>query len=203
MYKIAVLISGEGSNLQTIMEKVESAYLNCEIFMVISDNKNAKGLQKAKEKNILAIALDRKENKGKLSDKINELLFGKVDLLVLAGFTSILQGEILSNFKNRIINVHPSLIPSFCGKNMYGIKVHEKALEYGVKLSGCTVHLVNEQIDAGSIILQKAVEISDTETAETLQKKILNLEHELLPYAIKLFSENKIVIQERKILIKK
>ncbi|QGU95474.1 phosphoribosylglycinamide formyltransferase [Clostridium bovifaecis] len=199
MFKIAVLISGGGSNLQAIMDSIEDKYLNCSIEFVISDREGAFGIERAKSHNIKSFVLDRKSYGNTLSDRILEIIDGRVDLIVLAGYLSILNGNILERFKNRIINIHPSLIPAFCGKGMYGIKVHEKALEYGVKVAGCTVHFVDEGTDTGSIVIQKSVKVEDDDTPETLQKRVLVEEHKALVEAIKLISEEKIVLQGRKI----
>lgn len=190
MYKIAVLVSGGGTNLQAVIDSIENGFLdNCSIECVISDNPKAYGIERAKNKDIKTYILDKKVYKDKLCDEILSILEDKVDLIVLAGWLSILKGNLLDKFKNRIINIHPSLIPSFCGKGMYGIKVHEKALEYGVKISGCTVHFVDEGTDTGSIIIQKAVEIKEDDTAESLQKRVLVEEHKALSEAIKLLAQ--------------
>ncbi|MEA4827511.1 phosphoribosylglycinamide formyltransferase [Clostridium sp. JNZ J1-5] len=200
MFKIAVLISGGGSNLQSIIDSIENGYLkNCNIEMVISDRAGAFGIERARKCNITTFELNRKEYGDSISDKILELIDEKVDLIVLAGYLSILKGDILNKFKNRIINIHPSLIPAFCGNGMYGIKVHESALEYGVKISGCTVHFVDRGTDTGSIIIQKAVEVYNDDTPESLQKRVLIEEHKALPEAIKLISEGKLSMEGRKI----
>ncbi|HEY8890592.1 MAG TPA: phosphoribosylglycinamide formyltransferase [Clostridium sp.] len=200
MLKIAVLISGSGSNLQAIIDNIESGYLKCSIKAVISDKKDVYGIDRAKSKNIETYVLDRKQYGTEISSEILRILEGKVDLIVLAGFLSILQGELLNQFKNKIINIHPSLIPSFCGGGMYGIKVHEKAIEYGVKVSGCTVHIVDEETDAGPIIIQKVVEVYSDDSPKDLQLRILAQEHIALSEAIKLISEKKIKIVGRKVL---
>ncbi|WP_238881403.1 phosphoribosylglycinamide formyltransferase [Clostridium sp. YIM B02551] len=203
MLRIAVLVSGSGSNLQTIIDEVEKGSLNCEIKYVISDSEKAYGLERAKNHGIEAIALDRKVYKGKISDEILNIIDGQVDLIVLAGYLSILNGEILRVFRNKIINIHPSLIPSFSGAGMYGIKVHEAAVKKGVKYSGCTVHFVNEEVDGGEILLQEVVPVFAEDTAETLQKRILVEEHKLLPKAIKLISDKKVKIENGKCYISK
>ncbi|MFL0251079.1 phosphoribosylglycinamide formyltransferase [Clostridium neuense] len=193
MFKIAVLISGGGTDLQSIIDAIENKEIvGAKIAAVISDKKGAFGIERAKKHGIKTYVFDRKEYKGRVSDEVLNLLRGKVDLIVLAGFLSILNGDLLHEFKDKIINIHPSLIPSFCGNGMYGLKVHEKAIEYGVKISGCTVHFVDEGTDTGAIILQKAVEVLDEDTAETLQKRVLVEEHKLLPMAVKLIAEGKI-----------
>ncbi len=200
MLKIALLVSGSGSNLQAIIDNIDSGYLNCSIEAVISDKSDVYGLDRAKSKNIKTYIVDKKQYGDKLSDEILEILDGKVDLIVLAGFLSILQGNIIDVFKNKIINIHPSLIPAFCGPGMYGIKVHEKALEYGVKVSGCTVHFVDKCTDTGPIIIQKVVEVYSKDTAKQLQLRVLEQEHKALSEAIKYISEGRIKIQGRKVL---
>lgn len=200
MLKIAVLISGGGTNLQSIIDNVKSGYLNnCEISYVISDRENVYGIERAKDNNIETMVFDKKKYKENLSSHLLKFLKNKVDLIVLAGFTSILKADFIECFKGKIINIHPSLIPSFCGKGMYGIKVHEAAIEYGVKFSGCTVHFVDEGTDTGAIILQKIVPVINNDTAEMLQKRILEKEHEALSEAIKLISENKIKVSGRQV----
>ncbi|MDO4535461.1 MAG: phosphoribosylglycinamide formyltransferase [Clostridium perfringens] len=195
MFKIAVLISGGGSNLLSIIENIEKENIEAKIHCVISDRQSAKGILKAKEKGIDTFVISKKEYGNNTSEKILELLKGKVDLVVLAGYLSILDGEILKEFKNKIINIHPSLIPSFSGPGMYGIKVHEAAIKKGVKFSGCTVHLVNEEVDGGAIIEQALVPVFFEDTAKTLQERILVEEHKILPEVIKAFSLNKVEIE--------
>lgn len=201
MLKIAVLISGGGSNLQAIIDNIESGYLNCSIEMVISDREGAYGIERARQKGIKTYVLDRKVYGMALSKKILSLTEERVDLIVLAGFLSILDADFINSFRNRIINIHPSLIPSFCGPKMYGIKVHEKAIEYGVKYSGCTVHFVDEGTDTGAIISQRIVPVFPEDTAETLQKRVLEEEHKLLPEVIKLISEKRVKVEGRKVFI--
>ena len=152
MHKIAVLVSGSGSNLQSIIDAIAGKSLDCKIEAVISDNEKAFALKRASDNGIPSYILDKKKYGKNLSDEILNILNDKVELIVLAGFLSILQGNILDKFHNRIINIHPSLIPAFCGDGMYGLNVHRKAIEYGVKISGCTVHFVNSLVDGGPII---------------------------------------------------
>ncbi len=202
MFKIAVLASGGGSNLQSIIDRIQDGYLsNCSIEYVISDKRGAFALERAKKNNIKAIELDKKKYGANLSDEILEIVDGKVDLIVLAGYLSILQGDIIYKFNNKIINIHPSLIPSFCGKGMYGLNVHKKAIEYGVKVAGCTVHFVDAGTDTGAIIIQKSVEVLQDDTAEILQKRVLVQEHIALPEAIKLLSEERVVVEGRKVVL--
>lgn len=206
MLKIGVLVSGSGSNLQSIIDKIESGYLrNCSIEIVISSRKDAYALQRAEKHGIPAVFIGKKsfatleEYDKALVEKLSEY---NVDLVVLAGFLSHL-GEMMNKvYKNRIINIHPSLIPSFCGKGYYGIIPHQKALEYGVKVTGATVHFVEPEYDSGPIILQKPVYVKDDDTPETLQRRVMEeAEWIILPEAIKLFSENRLVLEGRKVII--
>ena len=192
MFKIAVLVSGGGTTLQSIIDAVKVGELDCKVEMVISSKDGVYALERAKKAGIDTYVVSKKEYGENQSNRILELTEGKVDLIVLAGYLSILDGEILDKFKNRIINIHPSLIPSFCGPKMYGLHVHEAAIKKGVKVSGCTVHFVNNEVDGGAIILQEAVPVYFEDSAEDLQKRILVKEHLLLPKAIKLISEGKV-----------
>lgn len=201
MFKIAVLVSGSGSNLQSIIDNIKNGYVNCSIEIVISDRPGVYGIERAKENNIKTAVLDRKLYGSKLSEKILELIKDKVDLIVLAGWLSILDNNLIKAFKNRIINIHPSLIPAFCGNGMYGKRVHEAALNYGVKVSGCTVHFVDEGTDTGPIILQKTVPVLSNDSIESLQQKILNEEHLALPEAIKYISEGRVKVHGRSVVI--
>jgi phosphoribosylglycinamide formyltransferase-1 len=200
LFKIAVLVSGSGSNLQAILDSIEGGVLNCSVEMVISDREDAYGLKRAEKKGIRTYVFPKIKYKQTMSEEIYKLVKGQVDLIVLAGFLSILNGEILAEFKNKIINIHPSLIPSFSGKGMYGIKVHEEAIRCGVKFSGCTVHFVDEGTDTGTIISQSVVPVCSEDTAEMLQKRILSEEHKLLPQVIKLIAEEKIRVEKGKVV---
>jgi phosphoribosylglycinamide formyltransferase-1 len=201
MFKIAVLVSGSGTDLQSIIDAIENKYMDVCIEAVISDKEGIYGIERAKKHGIKTYTFDRKKYTDSISDEILKITNGKVDLIVLAGWLSILKGELINKFKNRIINIHPSLIPSFCGEGMYGLKVHQKAVDYGVKISGCTVHFVDGGTDTGPIIMQKAVPVFHYDTAETLQKRVLEQEHIILPESIKLISEGKVKIQDRKVII--
>lgn len=192
MFKIAVLASGGGTDFQSIIDAVENKQLNVKIEMLIASKDGIYALERAKKHGIETHVVSRKEYKEKSSDKILELVDGKVDLIVLAGFLSILDGKILEKFENKIINIHPSLIPSFCGPGMYGMHVHDRVIKSGVKYSGCTVHFVNGKVDGGAILLQEVVPVYFEDDAETLQKRILEKEHVLLPKAVKLISEGKV-----------
>lgn len=203
MLKIAVLASGGGSNLQSIIDSIKNGYLkDVSIEYVITDREDAFALKRAEASNIKTMIFKRAQFKENLSDKIYEILKDKVDLIVLAGFLSIIKGKIVEEFKDRIINIHPSLIPSFCGRGMYGLKVHQAAIDYGVKVSGCTVHFIDEGTDTGAIILQKTVAVHSNDTSESLQKRILVKEHSALPEVIKLISEGKVQVHGRKVTIK-
>lgn len=200
MLNIGVLVSGDGSNLQAIINKIYDGYLaRCMIVTVVSNNKNAFALQRAKDNNIFCTIINKKEfNTIKEYDKtlIEHFKTQKVDLVVMAGFLSIVGPDFIKAFKNAIINIHPSLIPSFCGEGFYGLKPHQSALNKGVKITGATVHFVNEEVDAGPIILQKAVKIKSNDTPESLQKRVMKkAEHKILPKAIKLFEENRLMIE--------
>lgn len=187
--KIAVLVSGGGTNLQALIDAEKKGILHSgTISLVISSNPGAFALERAKKAGIASAVASKKElgSQEAFEKKISDLLSeNQIDLIVLAGFMSILSETFTSAYPKRIINVHPSLIPSFCGKGFYGLRVHEAALEYGVKVTGATVHFVNEIPDGGEIILQKAVSIRENDTPETLQKRVMRLaEWKILPLAV-------------------
>jgi len=198
VFRITVLISGTGSNLKSIIEAVETGILKCEIVSLISDRPDAGGLKLAEEKGIETFFFSGKTTSDNILDTVKE----NADLIICAGFLSILKGKLLKEFHNRIINIHPALIPSFCGKGMYGLHVHQAAVDYGVKVSGCTVHFVESGVDTGPIILQRTVDVLYTDTPEDLQKRILKEEHIAIVEAVKLISEDKIEIRERKVLLR-
>jgi phosphoribosylglycinamide formyltransferase 1 len=207
MLKIGVLVSGGGTNLQAIIDKINSGYLkNCEISTVVSSKPGVFALERAEKNGINSVCLSRKnyDSIENYDDALIEHFDNyKVDLIVMAGFLSMVGGRLNSVYKNRMINIHPSLIPSFCGKGFYGIIPHQKALEYGVKVTGATVHFVELEYDSGPIIFQKAVNIKEDDTPEILQKRVMEeAEWELLPEAVKLFSEGKLIIEGRKVKIK-
>lgn len=187
MLKIAVLVSGNGSNLQAIIDSIEAGKLLCRIEAVICDRVNAYSEIRAKAHNLPYFVLDKTNEKRNTSNQVLEILKNKVDLIVLAGFLSILEGELLKEFKNKIINLHPSLLPKFGGKGFYGIKVHEKVLEAREVNTGCTVHFVDEKIDAGKFILQKFVPVLEGDTPKALQERVAVKEHEAIVEAISLF----------------
>ena len=185
MTRIAVLVSGGGTNLQALIDAQKSGIIkNGEIVLVASNKADAYALERAKNNNIEGFVMKDE------ADLLAKLAEEKIDLIVLAGFLKILSEDFIRAYEDRIINIHPSLIPSFCGKGAYGLKVHEMALEYGVKVTGATVHFVNEIPDGGKIIAQKAVEILEEDTAETLQRRVMEqAEWILLPQAVEMISE--------------
>lgn len=177
--KVAVFVSGGGTNLQAILDSRGKIIKNADICLVASNTKDAYALERAKKHDIETFII---EDEQRLVEKLKSL---EIDFIVLAGYLRILSEDFCKLYSNRIINVHPSLIPSFCGKGFYGIKVHEKALEYGVKVSGATVHFVNEIPDGGKIIDQRAVRVHEGDTAENLQKRVMaEAEHIILPQAV-------------------
>lgn len=206
MKKVAVLVSGGGTNLQAIIDaKAKGIIKNAEISLVISNKASAFALERAKKAGIEAKCIapsmfDTRElfNKA-LIEALDE---AEIDLVVLAGFLVIIPEEMVAKYRNRIINIHPSLIPSFCGTGYYGLKVHEKALERGVKLTGATVHFVDEGTDSGPIILQKAVEVKDDDTAESLQLRVMEeAEWKILPEAIELVVSGKVQVVDGKTVL--
>ena len=181
MFNIAVLISGGGSNLKSLIDNQKEYY---KINVVIAD-RDCGGLNIAREANIDAILIDRKEYREKLSKKIDEELKKyNIDLIVLAGYLSIVDSNFISKWKNKIINIHPSLLPKFGGKGMYGMKVHEAVIKNKEKESGCTVHYVTEMVDGGDIIMQNKVNVLEDDTPEILQKRVLVEEHKILPATV-------------------
>lgn len=207
MKNIAVLVSGGGTNLQALIDaQLNGKIRNGKITLVISSKANAYALTRARNAEINSAVLPRKEYNSQSafdSELLKTLKAHNIDLVVLAGFLTILGDEIINEYRNRIINVHPSLIPSFCGKGFYGLKVHEAALSRGVKLTGATVHFVNEIADGGPIIMQRAVEVMENDTPETLQKRVMSeCEHVLLPLAVSKFCEDKIEVNGNIAVIK-
>ena len=192
--RIAVFVSGGGTNLQALIDAQKSGIIESgEIALVIANNANAYAIQRAKDNSIPFEVILKKEcgSQEAFEQKIKETLTAyKIDMIVLAGFMSILSANFTSAYPKRILNVHPSLIPSFCGKGFYGLKVHEAALSYGVKVTGATVHYVNEIPDGGEIILQKAVSIRDNDTPDSLQKRVMRLaEWKILPKATEMVAK--------------
>ena len=208
MLKVAVCVSGGGTNLQAIIDAVENGTItNAEIKVVISNNKNAYALERAKNHNIEGICISPKDYETRTAFNkafLEKLDSYEVDLVVLAGFLVVIPPEMIAKYRNRIINVHPSLIPSFCGTGYYGLKVHEAALEKGVKVVGATVHFVDEGTDTGAIILQRAVEVEQGDTPELLQRRVMEqAEWKILPQAIDLIANGKVEVVDNKVIISK
>ncbi len=207
MLKVAVMVSGGGTNLQAIIDAVESERItNTELTAVISNNRGAYALERAKKAGIRDIVVSpkdyetRQEFNRALIETVDAL---EVDLIVLAGYLVVLPPEMIEKYENRIINIHPSLIPAFCGKGYYGLKVHEAALERGVKVAGATVHFVDAGTDTGPIILQKAVVVENGDTPKILQQRVMEqAEWILLPEAIDMIANNRVVVVDGKTVIK-
>lgn len=204
MLKVAVLVSGGGTNLQAIIDGVKNGTItNTSIELVISNNKNAYALTRAQENGIQAKAISPKDFETR--EEFNEALFAalteqEIDLVVLAGCLVVIPEKIIRHFRNRIINIHPSLIPSFCGTGYYGLKVHEKALERGVKVTGATVHFVDEGTDTGPIIMQQPVMIEDDDTAKVLQQRVMEqAEWVIMPKAIDDIANDRIEVVDGKV----
>lgn len=200
MLKIGALVSGGGTNLQAIIDSIERDGIDAEVVCVVSSKEGAYALERAAKKNIETAVIRKKdfssaeEYETALADYFEER---SVDLIVYAGFMVILGEAFVSRFENKMINIHPALIPSFCGKGFYGLHVHEAALKAGVKVTGATVHFVTAECDAGPIILQKAVEVMDDDTPETLQRRVMEqAEWIIYPEAVRLFAENRLEIKD-------
>ena len=199
-FKLVVLVSGRGSNLQAIIDNIESNYLSADIALVLSNVKNAFALERGKKHGLDTVFLDPKTfpNRDDYENKMIEILQAKsIDLICLAGFMQILGKKFIQAFPDKIINIHPSLLPAFPGLN-----VQKKALEHGAKFSGCTVHFVNEEVDGGPIILQSTVPIIDEDDVTSLSERILEQEHIIYPEAIRLIIEKKLVFSGRRVLRK-
>ena len=207
MVKTAILVSGGGTNLQAILDShLFGAIPNCELTAVISSNPDAYALERAKMANVPTYVVDvslfpnRHSFCSAILDKLRDL---DIELVVLAGFMYVLTPAVVNHFRNRMINIHPALIPAFCGDGYYGLHVHEEALKYGVKLSGATVHFVSAECDGGPIIAQKSVEVRHDDTPEVLQKRIMEeAEWKILPEAVRLFCEGRITVDGRTVIIK-
>ena len=206
MLKLGVLVSGGGTNLQAIMDAIDAGVItNAEVGLVISNNKGAYALKRAENKGIPARCISPKDYESR--EVFNQELLKAVDayepdLIVLAGYLVVIPPEMIKKYKNRIINIHPSLIPSFCGTGYYGLKVHEAALERGVKVVGATVHFVDEGTDTGPIILQKAVEVHNGDTPEVLQRRVMEqAEWKILPRAIDLIANGKVEVEGHRTIV--
>ena len=207
MTKIAVLVSGGGTNLQALIDAERRGELgDGKITLVIASKPGVYALERAKNADIEGMVLARKDfdSIASYSKALADTMLSEgIDLVVLAGFLTIIDEQVYEAFPNRILNVHPALIPSFCGKGFYGLHVHEAALEKGVKVSGATVHIVTPECDAGPIVLQRAVEVRQDDTPETLQKRIMEeAEWKILPMAVKLFCDGRIIVENNRVFIK-
>lgn len=207
MLRIAVLVSGGGTNLQAIIDSIENNKItNASIEVVVSNNKNAHALERAKKHGIKAECISPKDFQTR--EEFNEALIksmddNRIDLIVLAGFLVVIPAKMIEKYRNRIINVHPSLIPSFCGTGNYGLKVHEGVLSRGVKVTGATVHFVDEGTDTGPIILQKAVSVLEGDTPEILQRRVMEeAEWVIMPEAIDLIANGRVAIEGNRTVIK-
>ena len=206
MLRIGVLVSGGGTNLQAIIDALKAGIItNASIEIVISNNPNAYALERAKNNGINAECISPKdfESREEFNDAlINRLDECNLDLIVLAGCMVVLPAKLIEKYRNKIINIHPALIPAFCGKGFYGLHVHEEVLKRGVKLTGATVHFVDEGTDTGPIILQKAVEVKNDDTPEILQRKVMEeAEWKIMPEAINLIANGKVSIKDNKVII--
>jgi len=203
MIKLAVLASGEGTDLQSVIDASEKNEIDAKVVVVISDRENAFALERAKKHKIDAYFVDPKnKNREEHEKEVSEIIDNyNADLIVLAGYLRMLTPYFISKYRNKIINIHPALLPFFGGKGMYGGRVHKAVLDSGMKISGCSVHFVDETIDGGPIIIQKAVEIKDDDTAETLASRVLEEEHKILPKAIQLFAEKRLRIEGKKVRV--
>ncbi|MGN0351658.1 MAG: phosphoribosylglycinamide formyltransferase [Roseburia sp.] len=207
MLKLAVLVSGGGTNLQAIIDAIDNGTItNAQIEVVISNNKNAYALERAKKHGIQNLCISPKDYENREAfneDFLKQLDSYDVDLVVLAGFLVVIPEKMIQAYRNRIINIHPSLIPSFCGTGYYGLKVHEGVLNRGVKVTGATVHFVDEGTDTGPIILQKAVEVEQDDTPEILQRRVMEqAEWIIMPKAIDLIANGKVEVIDGKVQIK-
>ena len=195
MLNIGVLISGGGTNLQAIIDETKSGGINGTVKLVISNKEDAYGLERARLSEIKAIY---ETDEDKIIGLLKE---NNIDLIVLAGYLKIITPKFVDEFRNKIINIHPSLIPSFCGKGYYGEKVHQGVIDYGAKVTGATVHFVDEGADTGAIIMQETVNVEQDDDAKSLAKRVLEVEHRILKESIRLFCENKLSIQGRRVFI--
>ena len=201
--KIGVLISGGGTNLQAIIDNIENENINGDIKLIISNRKEAYGLVRGEKAGIETLYLDRKKFGSEEAYNlglIEEFKKRNIELIVLAGYLRVLSKEFIHEFNMKIINIHPSLIPSFSGKGFYGERVHQAVLDYGVKITGATVHFVDEGTDTGPIISQDIVRVQDGDNVDTLKAKVLELEHRLLVEAVKLYCEGRMKIKGRLVI---
>ena len=203
---LVVLASGGGTNLQSIIDSIEAGRLDAQIRAVISNNSKAFCLERARKHNIAAVHLSHKmfETKDEFDEKLLSVLReNETDLVILAGYMKILSPTVVRAYKNKILNIHPGLLPHFGGKGMYGIHVHEAVLKSGMKVSGVSVHIVDEIYDHGAIVLQKCVPVEDDDTPQSLAERVLKVEHQLYSEAIQLFAEDKIEIRDNRVYKRK
>lgn len=208
---LAILLSGGGTTFQYIQDRIEDKTLNAKIQVVLSSNKDAFGLERAKKHGIPHYAFDRREYNARHGadavERLNDAMLDAmakhpVDLVICAGFMSFLSNRFIRTWRDRIINTHPALIPAFCGQDHYGHHVHEAAIRYGVKVSGCTIHFVDEEYDHGAIIMQQCVPVLDDDTPDTLAARVQAAEKPLFVQAIQLFAEGRVAVNGRKVTIR-
>ncbi|MEY8381630.1 phosphoribosylglycinamide formyltransferase [Christensenellaceae bacterium 44-20] len=205
MKRLAVMVSGGGTDLQSVIDGVQSGKIPGEIAVVISSKPGVYALERAKKAGIPGVVICKKDyadEQAFFDANLGALREYGAEGVVLAGYLSILGKQMIEAYPEKIINIHPSLIPSFCGKGYYGLRVHQAVLDYGAKVSGATVHFVDEGADTGPIILQRAVSVLPEDTAESLQQRILEVEHEILPEAVALFCADRLLVQGRKVTIR-
>jgi phosphoribosylglycinamide formyltransferase-1 len=199
---LCVLASGRGTNLRSIINSRKSKRISSKVSLVISNNSNSGALALARKHGIPTFHLSEKrfESKKSFDKALLRLLYRyKIDMIILAGYMKLVRPAIIRKFRNRILNIHPALLPFFGGKGMYGMKVHQAVIESGSKITGATVHIIDEKFDHGPVVTQKAVRVSDDDTPETLQRKVQKVEHKLYPEAIKLFETSEFSIKGRKV----
>jgi phosphoribosylglycinamide formyltransferase-1 len=202
---LCALASGRGSNLEAIIRSQKAGKIKSKVVLVISNNSNSNALNIARRNQIPAVHLSQKQFNSQEEYNnafLNLLEKHRVDMIILAGYMKLIPPEIVRAYKNRILNIHPALIPSFCGQGLYGLKVHEAVIEYGAKVSGVTVHIVDEQYDTGPVVIQKTAKVLDSDTPETLQKRLLKIEHKIYAEAIRLFETKKPVFAGRRVIFK-
>lgn len=202
---IAVFASGRGSNLLAIIDAIKKGKLKAIVALVVSNNSDSGALRIAKENGIEAIHISRKKfssDEEYVNSLMQELRKRNIDFIVLAGYMKKIPAEIVREYRNKILNIHPALLPAFGGQGMYGMNVHRAVIDYGVKITGVTIHIVDEEYDHGPIVFQKAIEVKDDDTPETLAERVLKVEHEVYPQIINLFAEGKVTVIGRKVIIK-
>lgn len=204
--RISVFVSGSGTNLQSIIDATESGLLSAEVGLVLSSREEAYALTRAKQHNIPSIFISSKQFSQRddfISAMLRVLDEHRIDFVALAGYMKKIPPELIQKYQNRITNIHPALLPSFGGKGMYGIRVHQAVIERGCKVTGVTVHIVDEDYDNGPIVAQRCVPVNDNDTPETLAKRVLKVEHQLYPEVLQWFAENKVKVIDRKVIIAK